>query len=83
MEVLFATALRVSEVLDIRLEHISWEEKKIWLPESNGEDASYGPVTARCESWMKKYLAYRQMDSPFLFAINMWVSLIGLLSTIP
>jgi len=71
IETLYATGVRISELLNIRLEDIEWGTRKIWIHKGKGNKERFVLYTGDCEAWMKEYLAKRKLESPYLF-INRW-----------
>ncbi|HHW40234.1 MAG TPA: tyrosine-type recombinase/integrase [Syntrophomonadaceae bacterium] len=67
LEVLFTTGVRVSELINIKIEDIVWETRQIWVREGKGNKERFVMFTAECEERLKKYLATRKHDSPYLF----------------
>ncbi|MFZ5945653.1 MAG: tyrosine-type recombinase/integrase [Bacillota bacterium] len=69
IEVLFYMGLRISELINMELKHIDWEQKIIWIPSANSKNRqeAYVPFSATCEAWLKKYLQSRSCDSKYVF----------------
>lgn len=69
IEVLFSTGLRISELINMELRDIDWEQKIIWIPSENSKNAreTNVPFSATCEAWLKKYLKTRKSDISFVF----------------
>ncbi|HBV96176.1 MAG: integrase [Peptococcaceae bacterium BICA1-7] len=71
LETLYATGVRASELLNIRLEDIKWDIRQIWIRKGKGNKERFVLFTAECAERLKHYLANRQIESPYLFA-NRW-----------
>jgi len=67
IETLYATGVRVSELLNIREVDIKWETKLIWIRKGKGCKERYVLFTTECAERLKAYLATRNEESPYLF----------------
>ncbi|QOK25894.1 tyrosine-type recombinase/integrase [Cytobacillus oceanisediminis] len=70
VETLYATGVRVSELLQIKLEDIKWETRQIWIRKGKGNKERFVLFTHECAERLKTYLHHRQYNSPYLFANN-------------
>ncbi|WP_027365556.1 site-specific tyrosine recombinase/integron integrase [Desulfotruncus alcoholivorax] len=67
IETLYATGVRISELLNIRLEDIKWDTRQIWIRKGKGDKERFVLFTAACAERLKAYLATRKVESPYLF----------------
>lgn len=67
IELLFVTGLRISELLSIKISDIKWDTGTIWVQSGKGESQRYVLFNTESAEWMKKYLAERNRESPYLF----------------
>lgn len=67
VEFLYSTGVRISELRNIKLQDINWNERKIrvW---GKGEKERIVLFTPQCAERLKKYLSLRKVESPYLFA---------------
>ncbi|MDK7668681.1 site-specific tyrosine recombinase/integron integrase [Cytobacillus oceanisediminis] len=70
IETLYTTGVRVSELLDIRIEDIKWETRQIWIRKGKGNKERFVLFTHDCAERLKTYLENRKENSPYLFANN-------------
>lgn len=70
METLYATGVRVSELLQIKLEDIKWENRQIWIRKGKGNKERFVLFTYDCAERLKKYLEQQKQDSEYLFPNN-------------
>jgi len=68
VETLFATGVRISELLGIRLEDIKWETRQIWIREGKGSKERFVLFSHECAERLKNYLELRKMKSDYLFS---------------
>ncbi|WP_404356451.1 tyrosine-type recombinase/integrase [Cytobacillus firmus] len=68
IEVLYATGMRISELLSIKKEDINWSERTIRIPQGQQMKGRVVLFTQECESHLKAYLESRTDDSPYLIA---------------
>ncbi|WP_256816034.1 tyrosine-type recombinase/integrase [Cytobacillus sp. Bac17] len=66
VEVLFATGMRISELLSIKKEDINWSERTISIPQGKRREGRVVLFTQTCESHLKAYLESRTDDSPYV-----------------
>ncbi|WP_163537231.1 site-specific tyrosine recombinase/integron integrase [Gracilibacillus sp. YIM 98692] len=67
IEALYATGVRISELLNIKLEDVKWETRQIWIREGKGNKERFVLFTYECAVRLKAYLEEREVDSEFLF----------------
>lgn len=67
VETLYATGVRVSELLQIKLEDIKWETRQIWIRKGKGNKERFVLFTHECAERLKTYLNYRKEESDYLF----------------
>ncbi|WP_404356447.1 tyrosine-type recombinase/integrase [Cytobacillus firmus] len=70
VEALYTTGVRVSELLQIKLEDIKWESRQIWIRKGKGNKERFVLFTHECAERLKMYLHHRKHESPYLFANN-------------
>lgn len=68
VETLYATGVRVSELLNIRLEDIKWDTRQIWVRKGKGNKERFVLFSHDCSERLKSYLDERNVDSVYLFA---------------
>lgn len=67
VETLYATGVRVSELLQIKLEDVKWETRQIWIRKGKGNKERFVLFTHDCAERLKVYLNSRKVSSIFLF----------------
>lgn len=67
VETLYATGVRISELLNIWIEDIKWETRQIWIRKGKGNKERFVLFTHECALRLKTYLDYRDEDSVYLF----------------
>lgn len=67
VEALYTTGVRISELLNIRLEDIKWETKQIWIRKGKGTKERFVLFTHECSERLKTYLHFREVESEYLF----------------
>ncbi|MFE1242964.1 site-specific tyrosine recombinase/integron integrase [Fictibacillus sp. NPDC058756] len=70
VEALYATGVRVSELLQIKLEDIKWETRQIWIRKGKGNKERFVLFSYECAERLKTYLELRKEVSEYLFASN-------------
>lgn len=70
VEALYSTGLRVSELLQIRLEDIKWDTRQIWIRKGKGNKERFVLFTYDCAERLKTYLKKRKYESVYLFPNN-------------
>ncbi|RYG71390.1 integrase [Lentibacillus lipolyticus] len=67
IETLYATGVRVSELVSIQKTDINWDERKILIPKGKGKKARIVCFTRECEGRLQAYLEQRMDVHPSLF----------------
>lgn len=67
VETLFATGVRISELLNIKLEDIKWETRQIWIREGKGNKERFVLFSYECSERIQAYLNERTKASKYLF----------------
>ncbi|MEH6938318.1 tyrosine-type recombinase/integrase [Bacillus sp. JJ664] len=67
VEALYTTGVRISELLNIRLEDIKWETRQIWIRKGKGTKERFVLFTHECSVRLKTYLHFRGVESEYLF----------------
>lgn len=70
IETLYATGVRVSELLQIKFEDIKWETRQIWIRKGKGNKERFVLFTHECGERLKVYLEQRKQVSVYLFPNN-------------
>jgi len=65
---LYATGVRLNELLNIRLADINWDERKIVIRQGKGSKDRTVLFTAECAERLKAYLI--TLESPYLFSLR-------------
>jgi len=68
VEALYATGVRISELLNIQLEDIKWETRQIWIKKGKGNKERFVLYTHECAERLNAYLNNRQIKSDYLFS---------------
>ncbi|TXC79027.1 tyrosine-type recombinase/integrase [Metabacillus litoralis] len=68
VEALYATGVRISELLQIQLDDVKWETRQIWIREGKGNKERFVLFSHDCAERLKKYLHSREVDSRYLFS---------------
>ncbi|MGE7667167.1 site-specific tyrosine recombinase/integron integrase [Ureibacillus composti] len=68
VEVLYTTGIRISELLNIKLEDIKWDTRQIWIRKGKGNKERFVLFTYDCAERLKAYLEERSVDSKYLFS---------------
>lgn len=67
IETAYATGVRVSELKNILLADIRWDDKQIWIRDGKHSKERFVLFSAECNAWLQEYLATRKPgDSPYL-----------------
>lgn len=79
IEVFYATGVRVSELVNMRLEDINWSERMIRIPKGKGKKERIVLFTNECAEHLNSYLQERRDELPFVFvnrsetnAVTIW-----------
>ncbi|MGN7175619.1 site-specific tyrosine recombinase/integron integrase [Cytobacillus sp. SAFR-174] len=67
VETLYATGVRISELLNIKLEDIKWESRQIWIRNGKGNKERFVLFSHDCAERLKTYLNHLDSSSPYLF----------------
>jgi site-specific recombinase XerD len=70
VETLYATGVRISELLQIKLDEVKWDRRQIWIREGKGNKERFVLFTHECAERLKAYIENRKDKSPYLFANN-------------
>jgi len=68
IEALYTTGVRISELLNIKLDDIKWDTRQIWIRKGKGNKERYVLFTTECAARLKAYIASNTVDSHYLFA---------------
>lgn len=68
IDTLYATGVRINELLHIRLEDIKWETRQIWIRKGKGSKERFVLFTHACAERLKLYLETRTYDGEYLFS---------------
>jgi site-specific recombinase XerD len=68
VDTLYATGVRISELLQIKLEDVKWDTRQIWIRKGKGNKERFVLFTHDCTERLKAYLQHRKVDSEFLFS---------------
>lgn len=66
VEVLYATGMRIGELLSLKKEDINWSERTIRIQKRNRKEERFVLFTGDCEMHLKAYLESRTDDSPYV-----------------
>lgn len=67
LEVLFATGVRIGELIAMKREEINWDERSIFIPEGKGKKERIVPFSRECDVYLSAYLESRTDDLPYVF----------------
>lgn len=68
VETLYVTGVRISELLNIKIEDIKWDSRQIWIRKGKGNKERFVLFTHDCAERLKTYLKQREVESKFLFS---------------
>ena len=68
VETLYATGVRISELLGIKIEDVKWDTRQIWIRKGKGNKERFVLFTYDCAERLKSYLDTRQVESVYLFS---------------
>lgn len=72
METLYATGVRIGELVDMRKEDINWSERSIHIPDGKLKKARIVLFTRDCEVTLRVYLNEREDNLPYVFLNTSW-----------
>lgn len=67
VETLYATGVRISELLNIKLADVKWDSRQIWIRKGKGNKERFVLFSFDCAERLKAYLAQREVESEYLF----------------
>lgn len=67
IEVLYATGIRISELVAMKKEDLNWSERILHIPKGKGNKARIVLFTQECAEHLTVYLQERSDDFPFVF----------------
>jgi site-specific recombinase XerD len=70
VETLYATGVRVSELLEIKIQDIKWDTRQIWIRKGKGNKERFVLFTFDCSERIKTHLRFQKYESDYLFANN-------------
>jgi site-specific recombinase XerD len=70
VETLYTTGVRISELIQIRLDDIKWETRQIWIRKGKGNKERFVLFTYECFERLKSYIEQRKHESTYLFPNN-------------
>lgn len=68
VEALYATGVRISELLNVHLEDIKWDSRQIWIRKGKGNKERFVVFTHDCAERLKTYLDARKDQSQYLIS---------------
>lgn len=68
VESLHATGVRISELLNIKLEDIKWDTRQIWIRKGKGNKERFVLFTHECAEHLKTFLIQKKVKSQYLFS---------------
>lgn len=68
VEALYATGVRISELLNILLEDVKWNSHQIWIRKGKGNKERFVLFSYECAERLKTYLQQRDVESKYLFS---------------
>lgn len=68
VETLYATGVRISELLQIKLEDVKWDSRQIWIRKGKGNKERFVLFSHDCAVRLKTYLEHREKESDYLFS---------------
>ncbi|MBH0164095.1 tyrosine-type recombinase/integrase [Fictibacillus sp. 7GRE50] len=70
VEMLYATGVRVSELLQMKKEDIKWETMQIWIRKGKGNKERFVLFTHECTERLKTYIETHKEESVYVFPNN-------------
>ena len=67
---LYATGVRISELLSIEISDIDFDLRLIWIKKGKGNKERFVLFTVDCAERIKEYILNRNVQSPYLFCNN-------------
>lgn len=67
LEVLYATGIRIGELIRMKQEDINWAEMYIFIPEGKRKKERIVPFSQVCKEYLSAYLESRTDDLPYVF----------------
>ena len=67
LELMYASGLRVSEVCNLKVEDLDFNQGLLFVKQSKGKKDRIVPVNSVALNWINRYLRVRKHHSPFLF----------------
>jgi len=67
VEALYTTGVRISELLNIKLEDIKWDTRQMWIRKGKGNKERFVLFTHDCSVRLKAYLDDRNVECNYLF----------------
>lgn len=71
VDTLYATGVRISELLQVKLVDVKWDTRQIWIRKGKGNKERFVLFTHDCEERLKTYLEQRENESVYLIS-NYW-----------
>lgn len=68
VETLYATGVRISELLQIKIEDVKWDSHQIWIRKGKGNKERFVLFSHDCAVRLKAYLDQRDYESNYLFS---------------
>lgn len=62
-----SSGIRVSELVNIKITDVWWDSREIWIRKGKGLKERYAILTPPCIELLKRYLAIREDNCPYLF----------------
>ncbi|RYG71913.1 integrase [Lentibacillus lipolyticus] len=67
IEMMYTTGVRISELLNIRMEDIKWQSKQIWIRKGKGKKQRFALFNTECAARVTDYLNERDIESDYVF----------------
>jgi site-specific recombinase XerD len=67
IELLYTTGIRITELTNMKLDDINWNERMIHIPKGKGKKERIVLFTKECEELLKAYLQTRNDELPLVF----------------
>lgn len=68
IETLYSTGVRISELLNIKLEDVKWDSRQIWIRKGKGTKERFVLFSHDCMERLRAYIQNREVQSVYLFA---------------